>query len=359
MDALLGSTYDLTLIDNAAIIGLIDKATVLLAGTATLSQDLDDLLFGKQIAQVDLENTLQRTDKLIEFTNRAFSDARSGLPPIDISVDEAMVTALVQRLDLMNERGALADDWRNIKLAADELKSNLNLSASQRIGTDTNRPFSFSTDNANTRLRLAWDLPLNRKRERNAYRRSLINYNAGLRSLMLAEDNIKFNVRSQIRNLAQARVQYPISVDQAALAEEQVVSTRLQLILGVPGVRAPDLLDAYNSARIALGQMVDARIGYITERARFALELEVLMLDDEGYWPQINDPEYQPEPNGAFPWNGGSAYGTFPSYLKVSHEYRRMLHQAPPGASPETMVPSAQPKLEAAPTTESVLPDDQ
>ncbi len=41
-----------------------------------------------------------------------------------------------------------------------------------------------------------------------------------------------------------------------------------------------------------------------------------MMLDDTGYWPQINDPAYQPEPNGAYPWNAGSAYGDFPSYLR-------------------------------------------
>ena len=146
-----------------------------------------------------------------------------------------MVTALVQRLDLMNERGALADRWREIKIAADELRSRLDLHASQTIGTAKNRPFDFSTDNATTRLQLAWDLPLNRKRDRNLYRRTLINYNAELRSLQQSEDTIKQEVRRQLRNLEQARVQYPISVAQAALAEEQVLSTRMQLVLGPAG----------------------------------------------------------------------------------------------------------------------------
>ena len=40
-----------------------------------------------------------------------------------------MLTALIQRLDLMNERGFLADDWRRIKFASDDLRSVLNLSA--------------------------------------------------------------------------------------------------------------------------------------------------------------------------------------------------------------------------------------
>ncbi len=171
-----------------------------------------------------------------------------------------------------------------------------------------------------------------------------ISYNAELRSLQQFEDTIKQNVRRQLRNLEQARVQYPISVTQAALAEEQVLSTRMQLILGLPGVRAPDLLLAYNDSREALGAMVDRRIGYIVERARFALELEAMMLDDTGFWPDMNNPKYQPKPDVVYPWNAGSAYGDFPSFLKVSHELRRMLDYAPPGAGPAAAQHGAAPE---------------
>jgi hypothetical protein len=320
--------------DDSVIVGLIAGATEVLAALDTLFRNLDVLIFGQPVDAVDLRQTLAQSDALMATTQAAFNAAGQGLPSVDISVDDAMVTSLVQRLDLMNERGALADRWREIKIAADELRSRLDLNASQTIGTAKNRPFGFSTDNANTRLQLAWDLPLNRKRDRNLYRRTLVSYNAELRNLQQYEDTIKQNVRRQLRNLEQARVQYPISVAQAALAEEQVLSTRMQLILGLPGVRAPDLLSAYNDSREALGAMVDRRIGYIVERARFALELEAMMLDDVGFWPEVNDPKYQPKPDVVYPWNAGSAYGDFPSFLKVSREIRCMLDYAPPGASP-------------------------
>ncbi|MHB8867070.1 MAG: TolC family protein, partial [Pirellulaceae bacterium] len=210
--------------EDAVIIGLIDRATNVLAVLDTIVQNLDDILFGEPINRVDLQETLARTDALMEFTQEAFRAADQGLPTIDIGADAAMITALVQRLDLMDQRGVLADRWREIKLAADELRSRLDLNASQTIGTAKNRPFAFSTDNANTRLRVAWDLPLNRKQDRNLYRRTLINYNFQLRSMQQYEDTIKLNVRRQLRNLEQARVQYPINVAQAALAEEQVLS---------------------------------------------------------------------------------------------------------------------------------------
>lgn len=319
--------------DDATIISFIDRATVALAQLDALTDDLDQLLFGQPVHTVDLAQSVARSNALVQFAQTSFAAAEQGLPTIAISADEAMVTALVQRLDLMNERGALADRWRDIKLAADELRSRLDLRASQTIGTRRNRPFDFSLENSNTRLQMAWDLPLNRKRDRNLFRRAQLDYNAELRSLQQFEDTVKLNLRRQLRSLEQARYQYPIAVAQAALAQEQVLSTRLQLILGSPDVRAIDLLLAYNDSREALGAMFDRRIGYLLERARFALELEVMMLDDTGFWPDINDPQYQPQPDYVYPWGAGAAYGDFPSYLKVSRELRQMLNYPPPGAA--------------------------
>jgi hypothetical protein len=230
----------------------------------------------------------------------------------------------------MNRRGELADRWRNIKIAADELRSFLDLNARQVIRTEQNRPFDFSFDNATTRLNLSLDLPLNRRAQRNLYRRSLIDYNVNLRGLQLFEDNIKLEIRNGLRNLGLARVNYPINVAQAALAKEQVASVRRQLQLGLPGARSLDLLDALRAQRDALVQVAATRIDYVIDRAKFALDLEAIMLDDLGYWPDLNRADYQPEANLVYPWNAGSAYGDFPSFLKVSHELKRMLNYPPP-----------------------------
>ncbi len=331
----LGKNFDLALKDpdKMPVNTLLDKASLILAKLRILSQDLDHMTSEKPTARVVFQQTLARTDTLLKQTKALFEEAGEGLPPIDISADQAMVTALVQRLDLMNQRGTIADNWREIKLAADELRSFLNLNAEQVIRTDKNRPFGFSMRDSQTQLAMSFDLPLNRRAQRNLYRRSLLDYNFELRNLMEREDSIKLRIRREMRNLEQARVQYPISVARAALAQEQVRSTRLQLVLGLAGVRALDLLAAFADSRDALGQVADARIGYIIERANFAFELEAIMLNDQGFWPDINDNEYQPKAKTDYPWNAGSAYGDFPSYLKVSHELQRMLDYPPPGSA--------------------------
>ena len=112
-----------------------------------------------------------------------------------------------------------------------------------------------------------------------------------------------------LRNLQQTRVQYPISVTQAALAAEQAISVRLQLTLGIQEVRETDLLDALQASREALSAVADARIGYLVQRARFVLDLELMQLDTEDYWPSINDPLYQPVANSFYPRSAGPTYG--------------------------------------------------
>ena len=188
-------------------------------------------------------------------------------------------------------------------------------------------------------MRLSLDLPLNRRAQRNRYRGALINYQAGRRNVMQLEDNIKFDVRNGLRNLELTRVQYPISVAQAALAAEQVTSIRLQLALGTPNVRGRDLLDALQGSRQALTSVANARIGYLVDRARFVLDLELMQLDENGFWPEINDANYQPEPNLLYPTNAGPTYGHISPCVKPSKLMYHIYCHPRPGEAIEARGP--------------------
>lgn len=284
------------------------------------------------------QHTIESADRLLSTARTLLESAGLGLVPVEISMDEALATALVQRLDLMNQRGFLADDWRNVKIAGDDLRSVLNLGATETIRTRDNRPFEFDLKNSTTNLNLQLDLPFNRMAQRNAFRRALIDFRAGKRQLTEFEDRtIKFNIRNELRDLELARVQYPISVAQAALAAEQVTSIRLSLSLGIPNVRIPDLLDALDDSRNALISVANARIGYIVQRSRFALDLEQMQLDEVGFWPDIYDEDYQPRPRLEYPAGAGRTYGDLPDFLRVSDSIRRMHgHYLPAWLPPAT-----------------------
>jgi hypothetical protein len=335
-----------------------ERLDAVLADAEALRRELEalagalDALLGPDAAPPPgagaLEVALRRVDSLIERVRSLLAAAVPGLPPISIDADEAMATALVQRFELMNERGRLADDRRAVKLTADDLRSIFDLSATQTIGTreSLNKPFKFTSENTRTEISLSIDLPLNRVAQRNNFREALINYQAGRRSLMALEDAIKADVRDGLRTLDETRIQYPISVTRAALAAEQALSVRLQLALGVQNVRSTDLIDALQASREALIDVANQRIGYLVDRARFVLDLELIELDSAGLWAQIGDLDYQPQPNTVYPEGAGPVYGELPRYLLMSREMREGSDKAPPGHRPTVPSPEAPPEAE-------------
>lgn len=278
-----------------------------------------------QTAAGELKKTLADAAVLLNRAEEFLSGIESGLLPIDITVDDAMMTALTQRLDLMNERGTLGDDRRAVKLTGDDLKSILNLNANYRINTEKNRVADFDFDDSRLNLSMSLDLPLNRRAQRNGYRRSLIDYNAALRSLMALEDTVKLGVRDDLRSLSLDRVQYQIAVASAALAAERVLSTSLELRLGFPGVAARDFLEAQDAFRNALSGVADNHIGYLVDRTQFFLDLELLQVDDTGFWDELYDEDYQPEPRYTLPYKSGPAYGKLAPRVKYSWRMKRIF----------------------------------
>ncbi|MEX0938621.1 MAG: TolC family protein [Pirellulales bacterium] len=274
-----------------------------------------------------LARTIEQIDQLLAVSDEILEGPSGGLVPVEIGVDEAMLTALVLRYDLMNERGFVADDWRQIKLAADDLRSVLNLNATQIVRTDrdNNRPFDFTFDESQTQLSAELDLPLNRRAQRNGYRLALINYRAGLRSLMQLEDSIKLDVRNDLRDIQLAQTQYTISVAQAGLAYERVISTRLELQLGFPGVAARDFLEAQNDYASALSSVANNHINFIVLRTQLFLDLELLTVGPNGFWEELYEEEYQPEAYSMLQPYALPAYGELPYNVHYSEEIREMM----------------------------------
>ncbi len=294
-----------------------------------------------------LADAIELVSELLSSTQQMAFE--TGLKPVEIDVDSAMITALALRFDLMNERGILADDWRAIKLAADDLRSILDIEAGQRIATDSNvnQPFNFTFDDSQTALRLVFNAPLNRRGERNFYRQRLLDYQAAFRNLMQLEDEIKFAVRNDLRNLALDREQYVIAVASAALAYERVVSTSLEFRLGTGGVSARDFLEAQTAYTDALSNVASRRIEYVVDRAQLFLSLELLNVDDSGFWEPLYDDAYQPESYFEIPTYGEPVYGCLPC-VWYSEDVRRMLC-VPSG--PATILRELPPEVTASPST--------
>ena len=302
---------------------LLENANRLLQDTTELAKRFVGDLLPEDEAAFD-EVIVETVADTVDLVDRVETSEVGGLQDVSVQENEAMLLALYQRLDLMNERGALADDRRQIKLAADDLRAILDVRARQVL--TANRfidNFDVSEDGATTQLSLALDTPLNRRIERNVYRSALIDYQAGRRSLIQEEDSIKFAVREDLRQLRLRRNQYEISVARAALAYERVVSTRLQLQLAVGNVVARDFLEAQQAYTAALTSVAGDHISFIRERIQLFFDTESIRLDENGYWSAGQDdaadlpllPDfYDANPN---------PYGRLPARLKYSEEVRQ------------------------------------
>lgn len=338
------------------------KAEALLVDVDALARDADRLTKVKPLtAEEELQQTLRHADRLLAESQQMLSEETGGLVPVELEMDDAMLTALVQRFDLMNERGSLADTWRSIKLAGDDLKSVLNLSATQTVGTKPNRPFGFTFDEGETSLSLALDTPLNRKSQRNAFRLSLIDYQVALRNLMALEDGVKLSIRGDLRGLQLGREQYRIAVASAALAYERVISTRLQLQLGMEGVTARDFLEAQQAYTRSLNDVAREHIFFIRGRIQLFMDLELLQVDEKGFWPELYNEAHQPAASFQLPGYARPAYGELPDRVCHSRRIKRMLevptgyaevYGRPPDGPPEHGPPDEAPLPEEVPAPE-------
>ena len=327
----LQADLDQVIVDRnlARIPEFVQLATALLTEVEAVETQLRALLPPRQAdPTAALQQTLADVDRLIEQSQELLARRAGGLTPIEVEVDDAMLTALTLRYDLMTQRETLADAWRDIKYQGDDLKSVLNLHATELFRTRryANRPFDFSWDDSDTELGVTFDAPLNRRSQRNSFRRSLIDYNAGLRNLLDKEDEIKFDVRASLRDLALDQEQYQIAVASAALAYERRISTRLQLRLGVENIRVEDVLDAQRAYTRSLNSLARSHITYLLDRIGLFLDLELLEVDEAGFWQQLYDDSHQPTPNVGLPDYALPVYGQLPQGVWPSHKIKRMLH---------------------------------
>jgi outer membrane protein TolC len=277
------------------------------------------------------------------------SGERNGLAPIEVELDDLLLTAIINRLDLANQREAVADNWRQIKYAGDALKSVLNITVTQRLRAEQLKSNPANTDlsDAPTHVIATLDTPINRKSQRNSFRASLINYNVALRSLSRASDNIKFNIRDDLRDIRLDQEQYKISVASAALASERVDGTSLQLRLGVAGVAARDFLEAQNALNQSLSAVAARHLNYIVDRAALFLDSELMAVNENGFWDELYDENYKPTPH--FELIQYPAYGMLPSRVLQSRMLKRML--GVPAGIPIHPQPAEQPSESISPDT--------
>jgi outer membrane protein TolC len=204
----------------------------------------------------------------------------------NVKVDEAIQVALAARLDYQNVRDQLEDSGRKVKLAVDQFKPQLDLTATAGFASPQENHGFGVPDPA----RYNWsaganlDLPLERTAERNSYRAALIAQQRATRALEQQRDQIELQVRDSWRTLEQARRAYQISEIGVKLAERRVEEQELLAELG--RAKALDQVDAQNSLLSSKDQLTQALVAHTVARLQFWDNMGILYIKDNGQWQE-------------------------------------------------------------------------
>ena len=212
---------------------------------------------------------------------------------VSIVADETRVmqTARENRLDWMNARAALVDQWRQIEIAANRLKSDVTVTVDGGVDAVSRSNGGTSTvSDINVGLRFA--APLTRRSERNSYISTLISYDRARRSYMNYEDAVHRNIRSILRDLELAQLNFELQRAAVLVAMSRVDQANLQLLRPPkPGETSKfgdsfsrDLVDALNSLMNSQNTFISAWIDYEARRMGMDIMLGTFRMNAEGVW---------------------------------------------------------------------------
>lgn len=230
-------------------------------------------------------------EQMLLVQARARLDAVT-LTPIEIDAVEALKTAAEHRLDWMNARAALVDQWRLIQFNANDLLAGLDLVVNGDIGTVGNNPVKFQATNAQLQVGLRFDAPVTRIAERNIYRQSIIEYLQARRSYMNYVDSINQGLRQVVRIARLDELNFELRRAAVLIAINQVDITTLRLrqppapgetsTLGVTAAR--DLVDSLGNLLNVQNDFLSVWVNYEVQRIYLDYDMGTMLLDDRGMW---------------------------------------------------------------------------
>ena len=228
------------------------------------------------------------------------------IEPERIDPDIAFEVARANRLDWMNNRAALVDQWRLIQFNAMSLLAGLDLEIDGNVSSTGTNPARFRAPTGIMGGRLRFDAPLTRLRERNNFRQSILDYQQVRRQQIRYEDRIKLSIRQLLRQLELDERNLETQRRAVIIAIRRVDQTRLSLSQPAPpppppsadgsipiidataGQLAPtatlNLIYAFNDLRSSQDALTSIWINYYATRASLAYQLGVMNLDENGVW---------------------------------------------------------------------------
>jgi outer membrane protein TolC len=211
--------------------------------------------------------------------------ADSGMASPELDLDEAVEMALQTRLDLYTQLDLVQDAARKIRVAANALRPGVDLTLAVAVPDSGNNALGeLDFEDAVYGAGLDFDLALDRRIERNEYRRTLINYESARRAYLLAMDNVKLDVIDAWRRMTEARKSYEINLTSVRINERRVEEAELRAELGLGDVQ--DTVDSQNDLTAARTELTRSIVNHNIAKLEFWRDVGLLYVRDDGSWEE-------------------------------------------------------------------------
>ena len=231
--------------------------------------------------QGQTSQTAPPADAPVELLPASYEDAG----PLEMNESVAVKLALENRLDLHEAIGRVYDAQRQVVVKADALRAGLTLGGSANF-SDNDDDGRIHFEGGQYAALLLLDLPVEKTRERNDYRNSLIALEQATRSVQDLDDQIKLYIRSELRALLESRESLKIQAQSVVVAEKRVRSSTLFLEAGRIQIR--DLLDAQDALLAAQNFLTQAVVNYRIAELELQRDMDVLKVNKQGLWQEFS-----------------------------------------------------------------------
>jgi outer membrane protein TolC len=203
--------------------------------------------------------------------------------PVDYDLRSALEVAEVNRLDLRNRVEQLEDVERGVRLSANALLPDLDLVLGASYATTEGDTFGGSElERSDASLALTLGVPLDRVRERNAYRSAQLGLARARRDLEEFRDQLRVSIQSSFRELERRLQSLEI---QRQLIADQTKNLRIAELQFERGkIENRDVVEASQSLLDAENALIDEQVNYEIARLELLSALGILFIDETGMW---------------------------------------------------------------------------
>ena len=206
-----------------------------------------------------------------------------GLTPVQIATDYAYQLATQRQMQVLNAIDQFEDSKRQIKVAANRLLPDLNIFADATLDSEGPTDYTkFDPRDVRAGVGIELDLPIDRLRERNTYRATLISFESELRNLSLTLDNLKDSIERGLRTLEQRRQTYLIQQGALEVADRRVLAANQLIQAGRAEVR--DLVEAQDAQVAAQNAVTAALVSYQDAMLTLLLDIGILETESPRFW---------------------------------------------------------------------------